>query len=44
MEIKKILIYTAISIFVIGGAAWTFPTYKVWKKEMDGKARLREAE
>lgn len=31
-------------MLLVGGGCAGYPRYKVWKKEMDGKAKLREAE
>ena len=33
-----------IIIILIGFGMWGFPTYRVWQKELAGKATLREAE
>ena len=47
-EEKKSIIWT-VSIFfvvllVIGGLMYGLPLYKVWQKELSGKAQLKEAE
>ena len=37
------LIIVIIVISIIMGAMWGIPTYRVWQKELAGKATLREA-
>ena len=41
---KKISISVAVFVLVVFSFMAGFPMYKVWKKEMDGKAAFAEAE
>lgn len=45
MKSLQVIIFTFVILFVIiPGAMYIMPTYKVWKKEMDGRAKFAEAE
>ncbi len=45
---KKVILIIILSILLIigliGGLMFTIPKYKVWSKELNGEAQLREAE
>jgi predicted Holliday junction resolvase-like endonuclease len=41
---KKILTILIISLLVISVILWGFPKYKVYARELNGKAQLKEAE
>lgn len=43
-DIKKILIVGVIVVLLLGLMLWGWPNYKVYSKELSGKAELREAE
>ena len=38
------IVSTFLLLLFIAGGFWGCPQYKVWKKQMDGKAKLAEAE
>ncbi|MGD9275855.1 MAG: membrane protease subunit [Candidatus Pacearchaeota archaeon] len=41
---KQILIVVIISIILLVAILWAWPKYKVYSRELNGKAELREAE
>lgn len=43
-SILIIILSVLLTIFLIGGAMFAIPKYRVWTKELNGQAQLREAE
>ena len=41
---KTIIILAVVTIIAIGSVMWIIPQYRVWQKELSGKAQLKEAE
>jgi regulator of protease activity HflC (stomatin/prohibitin superfamily) len=39
-----VMICVLVSIGIIAGIMWAIPTYRVWSREMAGRAQLAEAE
>ncbi len=43
-NVAVFIIITTILVSILFGAMWGIPKYRVWQKELAGKATLREAE
>jgi len=41
---KEVVIFLVIVALILIGILWAWPNYKVYAKELNGKAQLREAE